>query len=457
VLSIIRKLPSFLAGYANDRRAAISPMMVFLLIPLCGIMALAGEVSFWFVTQRALQNAADSAALAAAANNDETTEESGGSEIPRYEIEALAVARAYGFANGENNVTVTTTREEPCLGPDTEPVCYRVVIRRDAPLYLTTLVGYQGDVTHDGRFSKIITSEAVATRPASSIDACIIALGTTAPGLVTEGASTGFDQCDFVSNYEVKCTSVEVGEIYAPSVHPSCDGEDFTELSEPFPDPFGDLDWASLIPSTNPSDCLNSSTSVSNADFSTGPVVLCNSTNATLVSDKNITTPNSVLVLNNQTLNLNGKNLRTSGNGSLTIIFTAPSGTPVPVWFTNSVSGTAAVEIAGPGASSDGDFANFTLIQDPRRSSTSAQIIGDQQSGPRRISMNILGIIYAPSRDLTSSGNVTSDLNGYTCLSIIGKSFDSNGGKLMNDPVSECGSAGFNPPDTPAQRTALVR
>jgi hypothetical protein len=450
----VKKLATRAAEYATDRRAAISPMMVLMLIPLCGIMALAGEVSFWFVTQRALQNAADSAALAAAANDDETLEDSSGTDLPRYEIEALAVANAYGFANGVNNVTVTTTREEPCLGPDTEPVCYRVVIRRDAPLYLAAMVGYQGDVTHDGRFSKIIRSEAVATRPVSSIDACIIALGSTSPGIVMEGASTGFDQCDIVSNYEVKCTSVDVGGIYAPSAHPSCDGEDFTELSELFPDPFGTLDWASMIPST--STCLNSTTSISSATWTT-PVIACSAANATLTADVNITAANSVLVLNNQTLDLNGHDIRTSGSGTLTVIFTAPSGTNVPQWFDNSGGGTPVIEITGPNGSSGATFANFVLIEDPRRTSTKDQVIGNYHSGSDRYNLNAVGVIYAPNTDFVSSGDVVSNLNGYTCLSIIGNSFDSNGGKLINDPVSECGAAGFNPPDTPAQRTTLVR
>ena len=444
-----------LRKYLSDRRAAVTPMMVFLLIPLCGLMALAGEVTFWTMTQRALQNAADSAALAAAANNDftNTDTDSGGATRFRYQTEALSVAKAYGLTSGTANVTVTATREAPCINPSTEPACYRVRIRRDVPLYLAGMVGYGGDVTNSGRISKIVMSEAVAKAPSSSLNACIIGLGGSGTSIDIAGSATGFDTCDLVSNSEVKCSSVNVGTIYATSVQ-ACGGETFSPLTTTYPDPNAAMDWTNLINRT----CAASGTAMtSGRDWST-PFVACSATNAKLTADVNITTANSVIVVVGQTLDLNGFNLSTSGSGTATIIFTASgAGVNVPIWFTNGDNKkVGSVSIAAPTAAA-APFRNFAIIGDPTRTNTTSPTLGNYKHGQVEYNMNILGVVYAPNTAITSDGNVVSDLNSYTCISIIAKSFSANGSKLTANPISECTAAGIDPPNVPFGRPALVR
>src|SRR5665811_151873 len=87
-----------------DQRGNIAVMMAFLLPILVGGLGLGFEVSNWYLQTRAMQNAADSAAIAAATNAS-----------PNYDVEAKAVAaKFYGFVDGTNNVTVKPLKNVTC-------------------------------------------------------------------------------------------------------------------------------------------------------------------------------------------------------------------------------------------------------------------------------------------------------------------------------------------------------
>jgi Flp pilus assembly protein TadG len=49
----------------GDRRGSVVPILALLSIPVIAALGLAAEAGGWFVIDRAMQNAADSAALAA--------------------------------------------------------------------------------------------------------------------------------------------------------------------------------------------------------------------------------------------------------------------------------------------------------------------------------------------------------------------------------------------------------
>ncbi|HET9160557.1 MAG TPA: pilus assembly protein TadG-related protein, partial [Caulobacteraceae bacterium] len=78
----------------------ISALMMPILLATFG---LSFEGAHWYQAKRAMQNAADSAAIAASMN--------GGSS---YDSEARAVAAQYGFTNGVDNVTVTVSNAATC-------------------------------------------------------------------------------------------------------------------------------------------------------------------------------------------------------------------------------------------------------------------------------------------------------------------------------------------------------
>src|SRR5215469_10502843 len=97
-----------------------------------------------------MQNAADAAAVAAASNGSSN-----------YNIEAAAVATQYGYTDGTNNVTVTSSNAATCPAGITPP-CYSVTISNVLPLVLTEVIGYLGNATLNGARAQSLTSAAIA-------------------------------------------------------------------------------------------------------------------------------------------------------------------------------------------------------------------------------------------------------------------------------------------------------
>lgn len=127
-------------------------MMAFLFPILIAGFGLGFEITNWYFKTRAMQNAADAAAIAAAANGS-----------ANYNVEAAAVAAQYGYVTGTNNVTVTASNAAPCpADPNITPPCYSVTISSAVPLFLSQLVGYTADITLNGARQKVLTSAAVA-------------------------------------------------------------------------------------------------------------------------------------------------------------------------------------------------------------------------------------------------------------------------------------------------------
>ena len=98
-------------------------IIVALAMPvLVGTMGLAAEASYWYLHQRAMQNAADGAAIAAATNGTST-----------YASEAKGVAAQYGFQSGSGNITVTAAN--PATATNCTSYCYTVTVSDAVPLF----------------------------------------------------------------------------------------------------------------------------------------------------------------------------------------------------------------------------------------------------------------------------------------------------------------------------------
>ena len=74
----------------TDTGGNVAIMMGLLMVPMVGAMGLGFEVSHWYMSKRAMQNAADAAAIAAASNASSN-----------YDVEGKAVAALYGFVDGQ--------------------------------------------------------------------------------------------------------------------------------------------------------------------------------------------------------------------------------------------------------------------------------------------------------------------------------------------------------------------
>ena len=107
------------------------------------------EVSYWYLTQRSMQNAADSAAIAAATNGTAS-----------YGAEAKAAAAKYGFVHGANNISVTARIPHPVLRA--APIATARPVTGYVPLFLSQVVGYQGSATVGGSQQTMLSATAVA-------------------------------------------------------------------------------------------------------------------------------------------------------------------------------------------------------------------------------------------------------------------------------------------------------
>ena len=161
-----------LGGLRVDQRGNVAVMLAFLLPVLCGAMGLGFEVTNWYMQTRAMQNAADSAVLAAASNGSSS-----------YNVEADAVAAQYGYVNGAKNVTVTALNNVAC--PDGTNPRYSVQISSVVPLYLSQVVGYNGDLTVAGQKMKAVSSTAMAKGQKAPQVVCLLALNSTGTALQT--------------------------------------------------------------------------------------------------------------------------------------------------------------------------------------------------------------------------------------------------------------------------------
>src|ERR1700757_4097659 len=92
-------------AFLGNQNGAIAITAALLITALVGMTGLAVEVSYWYFYQRAMQNAADAAAIAAATNSTSS-----------YANEAKAVAAQFGFPDGSGNITVTASNPATASG-----------------------------------------------------------------------------------------------------------------------------------------------------------------------------------------------------------------------------------------------------------------------------------------------------------------------------------------------------
>jgi Flp pilus assembly protein TadG len=211
---------AFVRSRAFRRNEAAAAAVLFAVASpiLIGAMGIAAEVSYWRLHQRAMQNAADAAAIAAATNAGST-----------YVAEAQAVAAQYGFQNGSGNIVVTVTNPTTASGCTSK--CYTVSITDKVPLLLSKAVGFSGNttVTSAGSSTPVRATSMQGTSIATSASAykyCIMALGTTGVTDITANGAQKADLggCNVVSNAGATCNggNLNAGIVDAHGTNKGC-------------------------------------------------------------------------------------------------------------------------------------------------------------------------------------------------------------------------------------------
>jgi Flp pilus assembly protein TadG len=458
VRSLILRL---IRGLSADERGAVSVLVGLLAVPLIGALAVGVEFSNWYMQTRAMQNAADAAAIAAATN--------GGSN---YDIEAKAVAASYGFVNGANNVSVVASNAAAC--PSGGNNCYSVTITGYVPLYLSQVVGYTGNATFNGTPNKQLSSLAVAKPSTRPQDVCMLALASSgaAQGIRTNGSPiANMNGCSVMSNTGAKCDGSNLGATYGLA-HGTSTGCGTTPMSNvpTLSDPYASL--ASNIPPLSSSGCNAGNTyqeskqgnnySVDPHNQLSGTLSLSGGNNfkcgdQMLTADVVINTPlgsPAVLIIENGQLDLNGHHLTTSSGSEVTLVFSGSNGSysHAPADNTNGTGGR--LDIAAP---TSGAWTGVAIYQDP--SLTTGVDVADAGNSPV---WNISGLVYMPHASVTLKGAVDKATNGKSCFVVVADNFTISGtaGILQTD-VGHCGdyaAGGFKMPQaTIVARTVLVQ
>jgi Flp pilus assembly protein TadG len=190
-----------------DRGGNIAILTALILPVLLGACGLGSEVAYWFYSVRAMQNAADSAAVAAATNGSSS-----------YATEAQAVTSLYGYQNGAGQVTVSALNTAAC--PAGGANCYSVTITKLTPLFLSQLVGFKGTTTVNGVHYTQLTATATATIQANA-DACVLVLDPSdSNAMTTTGGNINLKGCDLqVDSNSSDAMSVTGGTINASGIN----------------------------------------------------------------------------------------------------------------------------------------------------------------------------------------------------------------------------------------------
>jgi Flp pilus assembly protein TadG len=428
-----RGLGSFLA---NESGASI--VVIGLTMPaLIGAMGLAAEISYWQLHHRAMQNAADAAAIAAATNAE-----------ANYAAEANAVASNYGFQGGTGNITVSATN--PASAPGCTSNCYVVTITDQVPLFLAQVVGYTGTATINGEHVTTISATAVATaKPAYSY--CIVALASSgAQGISANGVpDANLNGCSVMSNTSAVCNGHDLNAHFGDA-HKSSEGCGVAQHSgvAQAADPYSSL--ASNIPSDTcggsypqepgkKGSPLPAANQWSGLDPVSGVQVVCG--DQQLVG--NTTINNSVLVIENGQLDTNGYTLNGTG---LTIVFTGSNSSS----YQHIPTGGGTLNIAAP---TSGNWSGIAIYQDP--SLTTNVDISAAGNSP---TWDISGLVYLPHSSVTLSGAVNKSGTGANCFDLVVDNITINGTGdiLANDTQQSCAAAGLNTQIQGGNRGTLV-
>ena len=435
-----------LFGLGRERRGNITAMTALLIVPLVGAMGMAVETSDWYLNQRALQNAADSAALSAGMNGG-TGAGSLCSLLPgNFDCEAKAVAAKYGFVDGANNVTVTVTcMAKTATGSCTAGTCpggaikcYKVAITKKLPLSIMQIVGYTGTTTVNSQNGVTLyassTSEPAA---AAQTGGCMLAIGSSNQSGaidISGGANIQAPNCgvydDSTSNTALIATNS--GTINASGIYVS------GGLSE------------SGAPNLSPTPTTNSTAASDPYAGATAPTVgsNCDQTNYSIGNGNkaNINASGSTPYIFCGGFSAQGAAVVTFGAGTYVIkggTFSVSNGATVTAsqgstfyltgGATLSLSGGTTTTITAP---SSGNYAGIAIWDDSGNTTGSAATVSFSNGA----TLDYVGVLYLPGHTLNVTGGFGNTPG--KCSQIIADVINVSNGITLN---SNCANTGVKP------------
>jgi len=439
-------------SWIGDRRGNIAILTALLMPVVIGGFGLGAEIGYWFYSTRAMQNAADAAAVAAATNGSST-----------YATEAQAVTSLYGFQNGVRNVTVTASDVAAC--PSGGNNCYSVAITSLAPQFLSQMVGFKGTTTVSGVHYTQLTATATATIQANG-DACVLALDPSDPSSVTTtGGNISLLNCDLqVNSNSSTALTVTGGVISASAINVVGNYQSTGGTLTPTPatgkpaisDPYAGLYSQNDVAAIGSQACSGSTTKVTvvSTTQTLPPGNYCGGISVTggsltlSAGQYNIAGGISVtggsLSLDAGQYNIAGGFSNTGGTvtlgagqynmmgGVLNITGGTTTGSGVTFVLTDQNGSYASANVTGGTvnltAPTNGSWAGMLVYQDPNAPKSGT----DSFTGG---SHTLTGALYFPSQSMTYTGGSTVS----TCTQLIAYKFTFTGGSTIG---SSCAGTG---------------
>lgn len=419
-----QNLRSTILRLLKDRSGNVLITAALVLPVVLATFGLGAEGASWFATKRALQNAADAAAIAAATNAG-----------PTYDVEAKGVAAQYGQKDGTNGVTVTADNNVPCPAGAGAGPCYSVTVSRPMPLMLAQVVGYHGNAVVNGAPAQLISATAVAIEGPTTRGYCILALASSgaSAAITTNGAPmANLSGCNIMSNTGATCnghnTGADVGD--AHTTNNGCGVVQHSGVNTAA-DPYADL-AKNIAPDPcggnyQPTPTKKKSTYV--------PATVGGSTcgYAGLDRDWTITQPTTWTIYNGD-LNLNGHTVQTTGDGTLTIIFAGSNA------YSHTITGGGTLNFSAPAADSGSPWQGIAMYQAPNI--TNGVDISAAGNSP---TWDITGAVYMPHSAVTFSGAVNKANNGNSCFVMVVDTLRINGTAAIL-AHGQCKDAGVTQP-----------
>ena len=422
------ELPSRRSSVWSEEGGAVAFIFALIATGVIATIGLGIDVIGWYRTDRALQNAADAAAIAAARNGTGS-----------YDSEAKAVAASYGFNDGANGITVTPSNNQTC--PNGQTNCYLVTVAMaSAPQFFSQVVGFPAPAL----------SSAAMAGGAQTHSYCLIALASsgTDPAILGNGVpAANLDNCNIMSNTGMTCHGHNTGATNGDA-HKTDNGCGITQNSNVpiLPDPYKSL--ASNIPANTcggsyPQKSGGLQTKWSGAKTLPATTIVCG--DLQLTADTTLTTasPGSVLVIENGQLDTNNKKLATVAGSALTLIFSGTAGS-----YTHAPTGGGTLDFNAP---TSGTWSGVAIYQDPTL--TTGVDISAAGNSP---TWDLSGLVYLPHSSVLFSGAVNKSSNGASCFGLVVDNITINGtGEILK--TGGCAAAGLNLPSNTVGTVGLVQ
>jgi Flp pilus assembly protein TadG len=412
-----------LSRFCCDRSGTIAVMTALSLTALVGFAGLGIETTQWYTEKRAIQAAADDAALSAAVAYSQ-------GNTSGYTTEGKSVAGTDGFVDGTNSVSVTVNKP-PASGPyASNASAIQVIINAPAQPVLSKM--FIGDFT--------ITASSVAIPASSSTNGCVLALNGAAAGAGTLSGTTNITlkNCSFDVNSKSGSalvmngnSSLTAADVYVVGGDSISNNSTLTvtgsiKLNQgAVTDPY-----ATRVIPTPATPCVNLGQIKTTVTLNPGTYCDMN-INAGAV----VTLNPGIYILDSGDFNIAGGGTIT-GNG-VTIILTT-SGTDFSKVGNIIINGGATVNLIAPDATTNFVSKGMVFWQDTRKPDSGK----DNFNGGS--TMNITGAIYLPSQTVDFNGGNTA--GGTGCTQIVASIIVFTGNSEFDNNCTGSGIANIQPP-----------